>query len=489
MKINNLSWKYWLIPIFLTICQLVWTLNSTSQLRYEEVAESIRNVFWLQNRTIYDGISSNVGWYGTLLVIYKIFGFSLFTAKYYRLFLFVISIFCLASLLRKYLGDKKALIPLLIIGLSPTLLYFNTLQTSYGIDLEYLPIVIFLLDKTTLYYSLINYFFQGLAWMIAMIAAMSYPSFIYYIPGLFFFYYWKDLKSEISLSKKVLIFIISLSCFLIPFIFAITYIQDKQLLFYDAKQNSGIFRGAGSLVLNNEIWTKNLAGLSSDLFYKGQSYNFDLTKTDFSDYYPIITLILVLILSFWLIMKRNKTSTLLLFIWTTFIASFILSTISFDPTGLPGIRRYTAILAAYYLLLIFVWYHCTTRWKSDEKKVIVLILFSLLLTHHLIVLPINISTISQPSRFAETWLSRSDVTPEKYLTNLVNEVQQSKLELSCINDKNEKLTCRYSEIYATVGGSCLWNNIKCKDIVGFDKRKDEYIPLSIDLWEKYYWSH
>ncbi len=92
MRIKNFSWKYWLVPVFLIICQLAWTFSSTSQIRFEEVAESVRNVFWLQNQSIYDGISSNVGWYGTLLIIYKIFGFSLFTAKFYRLFLFIVSI-------------------------------------------------------------------------------------------------------------------------------------------------------------------------------------------------------------------------------------------------------------------------------------------------------------------------------------------------------------------------------------------------------------
>ncbi len=76
---------YWSITALLCVVQLVFTLHSRSQLRYEELAESVRNVLWLEHRTIYDGVSSNVGWYGTLLIVYKIFGFPLHAVKFVRL--------------------------------------------------------------------------------------------------------------------------------------------------------------------------------------------------------------------------------------------------------------------------------------------------------------------------------------------------------------------------------------------------------------------
>ena len=86
-KDNRTLLLYWSLPLVLFALQLVYTTNSTNQIRYEELAESVRNVWWLQNGTIYDGVSSNVGWYGTLLLVYKFFGFSIFTAKYFRLVL------------------------------------------------------------------------------------------------------------------------------------------------------------------------------------------------------------------------------------------------------------------------------------------------------------------------------------------------------------------------------------------------------------------
>ena len=67
------DWLYWIICCLIFGGQLIYTLRSFNKIRLEELSESVRNVFWLQNRVLYDGISSNVGWYGTLLIIYNIF--------------------------------------------------------------------------------------------------------------------------------------------------------------------------------------------------------------------------------------------------------------------------------------------------------------------------------------------------------------------------------------------------------------------------------
>ena len=185
MKLNfkklSKSW-YWLLIIFIGLFQLVYTLRSTNKIRLEELAESVRNVYWLQNRTIYDGISSNVGWYGTLLIIYNLFGFTLFTAKYFRVFLHFVSLLCLGLIFDKYFEKKRSWLSLIVIGLSPALLYFNALQTSFGVDLQYFPICLYLLltlDFAQPVRAGIKQFFLGL---LMMIAAMSYPTFLAYIP-------------------------------------------------------------------------------------------------------------------------------------------------------------------------------------------------------------------------------------------------------------------------------------------------------------------
>ena len=83
------------------------------RLFYEEIAESIRNVYWLEQYEIYDGVSSNIGWYSLLLLVYNVFSFSLHTAKVVRLALYALAIFSLAWTLKQSLGPKKSLLPLI----------------------------------------------------------------------------------------------------------------------------------------------------------------------------------------------------------------------------------------------------------------------------------------------------------------------------------------------------------------------------------------
>src|SRR6516225_2390686 len=140
----QLNWAYWSLPVVLTCVQYWVTATSMHEIRYEELAESVRNVFWLSHRLVYDGVSSNVGWYGLLLFVYQLFGFSLFSAKFVKLGLYLIGISCAADILRRFMDVRTAIVPLIAIGLSPTLLYMEALQTSYGVDLPYAAICLWL---------------------------------------------------------------------------------------------------------------------------------------------------------------------------------------------------------------------------------------------------------------------------------------------------------------------------------------------------------
>jgi len=172
---------YFSIPFVLFLFQYTLTSSSVNQIRYEEIAESIRNVFWFNKGLIYDGVSSNVGWYAILSGVYYFFGFSLFTAKFFRLFLYLFSILSLAILLKKYSSYKKAFLPLITIGLSPTFLYLNTLQAQFGFDLQVLPIITLLIDSIKLNHKLKAFVLQFTAWFFSALAIMSYPTFFYYL--------------------------------------------------------------------------------------------------------------------------------------------------------------------------------------------------------------------------------------------------------------------------------------------------------------------
>ena len=136
---------YWALPFLLTGLAAKLSVASAHQIRYEELAESVRSVFWFDHRMVYDGVYSNVGWYATLLVVYKLFGFSLFTAKAVRVGLHLVALCAVADTVRRFMPLRVAVVPVMLIGLSPTLLYFDTFSTSYGLDLTYIAICLWAL--------------------------------------------------------------------------------------------------------------------------------------------------------------------------------------------------------------------------------------------------------------------------------------------------------------------------------------------------------
>src|SRR5215471_5532335 len=52
---STLNWAYWSLPLLLTGVQYFVTITSMHEIRLEELAESVRNVFWLSHRLVYDG--------------------------------------------------------------------------------------------------------------------------------------------------------------------------------------------------------------------------------------------------------------------------------------------------------------------------------------------------------------------------------------------------------------------------------------------------
>lgn len=486
----NLKNLYWLIPLVLFLAQLIFTLNSTNQIRYEELAESVRNPFWLENHTIYDGVSSNVGWYGTLLIIYKTLGFSLNSAKFFRLLLELISLFSLAAVLKKYLGRSKAWIPLLTIGLSPTLLYFNILQTSYGMDLQYFPICLYLLlsgekDKQWLVRG--KLFLLGI---ISMIAWMSYPTFVYYLPILGLLYFWQVHTMSPKISTMLGNSVLLIVSFCLPVIGGLIYVKDRALLLYDPQTQGGIFRGAGVFDLRLSNFFFNLGHTFTDLFAASSSYYFEVTATDFSHLYPAITVVLVIFLSLYLLLTHPKYRLVIILAYLLLLLNLILSNFTFDPSGRPGIRRNTAVLAAFYTLFTAGWWYLyNARNITATTRNVLLIIILLLPLHHVIVYPFNLVGLNNPSLYQYSHIFGLAKTPAESLNFFIHETQKENLKLGCQDKDGQMVFCRYSEGYAAVAGSCLWNNLNCHPVEGYDPKTKQYIPLSINLWESYYWPH
>lgn len=458
---------YWLMPFLLWIAQIIFTQNSNSQIRYEELADSIRNVFWLEQHKIYDGVSNGVGWYSVLLIIYKIFGFSLFTAKYVRLFLWLISLFSLAYLLFKYLKLPKAILPLVVIGLSPTLLFLNSTQTEYGLDLQMLPIYLVLLSVINLKRKVFSLTAVFMLWFLVMVGAMAYPAFVYYVPFFMILFYCK-FKSSADL--KYLIF--SVAAFLLPLILIFSYLEpvSRNLLIYDEATKGGLFRGAGTFDLNSDNFIHNLSGIFTDFFSRGNSYHFEVFKADFSDILPALALVFTIILGF----KKGFNSGKVGFLILVFaILNLVISSSTFDPSGAPGMRRFTPTLAVIYGLFILSWHGLSNiKFKEIWQKYLVLSLFLIISIHHILVFPINLSHLADPS-------PNSYPLTSQILDNLVDLVQKDDLKLDC--------DTRCVETYSAVAGTCFWNHLSCHQILGITGGSQ--IPLNPDLWENYQFEH
>lgn len=492
--VNREKWVlyfYWSLPLLLFILQALYTFNSMNQIRYEELAESVRNVFWLQNRTIYDGVSSNVGWYGTLLLVYNFFGFDLYTAKIVRLLLQLISLLCLASVLKKLIGVKSAWIPLLTIGLSPALLFFNTLQAQFGIDLQYLPICLYLiigLDQKKKYSLLIKQFLLG---SIGMIALMSYPSFIFFVPALAILYVYKIYqvfkRQYTVLAKNTLITLFSA---LLPLAAAFLIIQNRQLLIYDKVTKAGLFRGAGIFHFDFGTLTNNLFHLLTDLFIQANSYYFEVSTTEFSQIYPIISVLTVIVISIIFSIHKTKYRFIFLLLIMTFIFNILVSGFTFDPSGRPGIRRNTASLAVFYAFFTLIWHFVQSlKWESPSLKAVILVIILFIPIHHLLAYPSNYMNLTKPSYYQYSHILNLAQTPQKTLNLLVQKIQAEDLKLVCQKEDGGLSYCRYSEIYPAVAGFCKWNGLHCQEILGYDERQELFIPLSPKLWEDYYFDH
>ena len=86
------------------------------------------------------------------------------------------------------------------------------------------------------------------------------------------------------------------------------------------------------------------------------------------------------------------------------------------------------------------------------------------------------------------WLQISE-SPNQFLDTLVEKTKSEPLYLNCLDKTGKPLFCRYNETYAAVAGECVWNRLNCKPILGYDDKTQQFLTISPNLWETYYWQH
>ncbi|NCN82824.1 MAG: hypothetical protein GW947_02545 [Candidatus Pacebacteria bacterium] len=483
--------KSWLLYILLYIgifsLQTLYTLQTTHFITHEELAESIRNVWWLQNHGIYDGISSNVGWYTTVQLWYNLFGFSLFMGKAIRLALFAIGLFCSFDLLLKYLGKKLAWLPLVLFGLSPTLLYFTTLQTSFGIDVPYFIIVIWLFLK-----SLVSQkpLFAIVLGFVLSLAALSYPSFLLYLPSLAVISIVGIRKKKLPAKRLALIVLGAI----LPVVFILLYLNEPNKLLFDHNVNSGIFRGGGTFPNTMAELLINIQGglgvLFQDLFIAPGSYYFDAARSEFSHFatrLSVYAIMLLVIQQVTFLVLRKKFQEIII----PGLALFSLllgGTLASISNWFPGLRRATIILVVFYILVAWLFKLLRDKKLGHISSLTLFAATFLILAHHIRIIPASFAKLSQANTNTEvSCFAISGGTPSESLIHLQSSFQAtSKLDLSFIENSDK---CRLAEVYAAIASDCFWNNRVCPPILWQDEKSATTLQLETKLWDEYYFSH
>lgn len=485
---------YWCVPLVLSVVLLWLDLISLHSIRYEELAESVRNVFWLDERLIYDGVYSNVGWYGTLLVAYKLFGFSLFSAKFVRLGIHVAGLYAAAVLLRRALPMRTAMVPLVAIGLSPTLLYFETLQTSFGLDVPYAAMCLALLcavspgDRRPRALMV-----SGAMGAVAMLAAMSYPSFLLYVPSLVVLCIWQHGRSAVSdtgLASSVpwrhgLAGVVGAA---VPLVAAFVFVQTPELLLNDPATQAGLFRGGGQLGFDPATILRSVKQVLADLFLRGGSYYFDVTRPDLSGPLGILAAVGMVATLVYLIAARRLARPLVVALGLLLVLPVLVPSLAVD--GEPGIRRSTGLLVGVFASYVLVWqFYTTATFRRQWVRSVGVAMCLCLPIGHLT----KISSLADDLGRANIYENRDwftiAQTPDQSLTQLLNMLDAGK-PLACpIGPDGLYVPCRYQEVFPALAGYRRWNGLETptSTVNAVDWKTGRPITLSPTLWRDGYY--
>jgi hypothetical protein len=478
---------FWAIPLLLCLLQAGQIYAAWDRLFYEEIAESIRNVYWLEQKEIYDGVSSNIGWYGLLLFVYKTFGFSLHIAKIVRLVLYTLAIFSMAWTLKQCFGPKKSILPLVTLGLSPTWLYFNTYQTTYGLDITYLALLSGLLymlrtrnnakNNTAIIFGL------GL---ISSIAASTYPTFLLYLPFILLIVLWP--KSEQKKSWKIIFKQTSCfsTAFALPLLSALLYLHEPMRLFYDAQsKGTGLFR-AGGMQLNFDLShiMNNLTQVAKDLFERGSSYYFSMPYPEFGGFFSWLSILGVLGILYIQREQLQKQVPWFVIGLMLLIMSALLPNLA---SVFPGLRRCTGILVGFYLIYLL---SSTFVWNIPKTK---LRLFCMLMlvglpVNHLVAYKRNLAQLNIEYQYNNYPLLHTAPTPSLSLEKWLADTSQGKI-IDCSKEVPTGKPCKLSEIFSCIQGHRLWNHGTNVPLYAKPPKHSEKIQLNLDLWRNYTLAH
>ena len=462
---------FWLTFVLLLTVQALFSAATFHQLKYEEVYESIRNVYWFEDHLIYEACG-NIGFYFTLLLFYKTFGFSMFAAKYFLFAFQSLSFLASAALLRRFMTAREALVPLLVIGLSPTGLYFGTKQVPFNISALYAPIVLFLLVNVRFKLRFKPLVCSFLLWTLSMLAALSYPTFLLCLPFLALYYAVRFFKTTHGDSVRLAAVYTAVATLglCLPMAGGFFWLRNSDVF------REVIFRGGShGFTSNVNRILHSLSVVTSDLFQRGNSYYFELPAAEFASIPARIALGFVLIYSIALLFLRSRlllpiALTLGLMLFNYFFPA--------SGGGYPGMRRHLVVLIAFYLLFALVWYDLSNNLRlKSALRTCGKCLCSLLLLAHVVSLHPNYNEVKRPARSARVGWFWAGSTSDEGLAHWLAATERGKVLWKKPSDRYN-----YAEIYSALAGYRRWNNLTPVPIYAYDDSKRKVIRLSPELW-------
>jgi tetratricopeptide (TPR) repeat protein len=320
---------------------------------------------------------------------------------------------------------------------------------------------------------------MALCWSLAMVAALSYPVFLFYISSLFLVLLWRfhqktrDLRSP----GKYYYILAAMGGLLLPLAAAFIVLRAPSAIVYDPTTTTGLFRGGGRFSLDPGVWVHATALVFRDLFVKGVSYYYEVSHPDFSGVLAMTGL-------GWLV------GTVIFLCWTgkavrpVLLAALLLLAINllvpnFSLNG--GIRRCTGIIAAYFVLFAVVWnFYLNTPFKNPWLRRAGIFLCLLLPAASLLKFPPLLAGLRQPGKYRDDGWFAVAGSPSESLRYFVEKSGQGgrKLSLSRLGKDGQPVACRYSEIYAAVAGYRLWNGLPAAEIRGWDWQTKKMVTLA-----------
>ena len=463
------------------IGQLLFTLNAFNQIRPEELSENVRNVYWFANGLVFSGINAHLGWYASLSWIYTLFGFSFEHGQIFRVVLHAASLVCLVLLFKSFFSIKQSLIPLIAIAFSPTLLYFNVLKVQYGVDLQIVPILLYLIHKIN-FHTTLGIIPIVLLGSLTMFAWLSYPAVICYLPGLALLYAYRLYRARLTPRELGISSLIALASFVLPAVLLVAQVQNKELLVYDPITTGGLFRGAGSFDVRSwEQVAQRMWATAQGFTGETRSYYYEVTKAEFSNVLPVASAITGLTVSSAYFIAKPGYRVVVLATWIVLLIN--LATIAFlnDPAGPSSVRRATPALLSLFALYSLAWLVVfqVSEWQKLQRLVLAGVL-ALLPLHHVVVYPTNLAHVGDPSNFRYgQWLVGAE-TPSLALARYVTEIQKDDLKLPATWTTNREFGTTYNWIFSSISAACHWNHLQCHRMVAVDPARGIEIPLTLE---------